>query len=74
MLSGVTEWVYWVQSLKLPFLKEHKKNTLFGLAFFNFCPALEEYYHVSILLKMSIRVAKLNHNASFKDNYSSMAM
>ena len=59
---------------KLSFLKEYKKNTLPVLPYFNFFPALGESYYVSILFKMSVGDAKLNHNASFKDMDSSKAL
>ena len=50
------------------------KNTLFAVPYFNFYPAVEECYYVFILFKLFVGVAEINHNASFKDIDSSMAM
>ena len=66
----VKQWCNWVgalgaiappsrKSLRLPFLKEHKnKIILFVLSHLNFCPAVEKYYYLPILLKMSKGAAK----------------
>ena len=59
---------------KLVHFKWTKKDYYFCFPHFNFSPnhvsilfsAVEEYYHVSILLKLFIRTAKRSHNESFK--------
>ena len=75
----VTGRVPWVWShhhseKKNALLKECRKYTAFALPYFSFFTAFEECYYVSILLIMSIEVAKLNHDWSVKDNDSSMVM
>ena len=63
-----------VLAKKIVLFKGISKNTLPVLPYFNFFPALGESYYVSILFKMSVGDAKLNHNASFKDMDSSKAL
>ena len=55
---------------KLPFLKEYK-NKIFRLVLphFNFWPAAEKCYYVSVL-----PVAKVIHNESFKNSICSIGM
>ena len=47
----------------LPFLKD---------CFASFCRAIKRYYHVALLLKVSIGTAKIIHNESFNENNSSI--
>ena len=39
-----------------------------------FCSAIEKWYYLSILLKMSIGAAKITHCELFKDKDCSIAM
>ena len=70
---GVLGAVALPSTKKLPLLREYKNNIiLFILPHFNFCPAIEKCYYMSIFFKMSIRATNVIHNESFKDRLVAM--